>query len=375
MKARDFFPLGIAAGQAFCNRQDETNLLLNNIKNCKHTLLMAPRRYGKSSLALHAISLSGFPAVEIDFYMARSEKVIEQYILNGVIDLIGKALGPVDKLIASIKKSVKTLKPKLNIGNNNFSLELTAEINSDPATNVKEALLLLEGLLSEQNKHAVLLLDEFQNIGVIAKGMGIEGAIRHVAQKTKHLMLIFSGSNRKLLQTMFDDDTRPLYKLCWKLILNRISEEHYKKHFLKAAKLSWNTSLPEISLEKIMTLTERHSYYINKLCDQLWTYCDRAFGLKEIDRVWTQILEEEKSDVVKEISLLSMGQKNVLFYIAKGSTQSLTSKESVLSLQMTSSSIVAALHGLEEKDVIEKQISEYHIINPVLKYYAVKEDV
>ena len=375
MKARDFFPLGIAAGQAFCNRQDETNLLLNNIKNCKHTLLMAPRRYGKSSLALHAISLSGFPAVEIDFYMARSEQVIERYILNGVIDLIGKALGPVDKLIASIKKSVKTLKPKLNIGNNNFSLELTAEINSDPATNVKEALLLLERLLSEQNKHAVLLLDEFQNVGVIAKGMGIEGAIRHVAQKTKHLMLIFSGSNRKLLQTMFDDDMRPLYKLCWKLILNRISAEHYKKHLLKAAQLSWKTSLPETSLEKIMTLTERHPYYINKLCDQLWTYCDRAFGLKEIDRVWTQILEEEKSDVVKEISLLSMGQKNVLFYIAKGSTQSLTSKESVLSLQMTSSSIVAALHGLEEKDVIEKQISEYHIINPVLKYYAVKEDV
>src|SRR5690349_5073898 len=112
MRARDYFPLGIATGTAFCNRTQETKLLVENLKNGKHTLLIATRRYGKSSLALHAIQLSQLPYVEIDFYMARSEKIIETYILNGIIDLIGKSLGPVDKLITSIKRYVKYLKPK-----------------------------------------------------------------------------------------------------------------------------------------------------------------------------------------------------------------------------------------------------------------------
>jgi hypothetical protein len=55
MKARDYFPLGMATGAAFCNRTDETTILEKNIKNGNHILLLATRRYGKSSLAFHGI--------------------------------------------------------------------------------------------------------------------------------------------------------------------------------------------------------------------------------------------------------------------------------------------------------------------------------
>ena len=82
MRSRDYFPLGVAVGSSFCNRTQETSLLIDNIRNGKHTLLIATRRYGKSSLALHALGLSQCPYVEIDFYMATSEKIIEAYILN-----------------------------------------------------------------------------------------------------------------------------------------------------------------------------------------------------------------------------------------------------------------------------------------------------
>lgn len=373
MRSRDFFPLGVAVGSAFCNRKQETDLLAENIKNGKHTLLIATRRYGKSSLALHALKLSKFPYTEIDFYMATNEKIIETYILNGVVELIGKALGPVDKLLTSIKRYVKNLKPKIDIGTSVFKLELTSDAESDSATNVKEGLLLIEKLLEEKKKHAVLLMDEFQNVGVIAQGKGIEGAIRHVAQKTKYLTLIFSGSNRKLLKTMFEDETRPLYKLCWKMSIKRIAAEHYQSHLQKAAKAAWKEELSEAAFNKIMLFTERHPFYINKLCDRLWAYYnDHAPSVKDIDNAWREILEEEKSDAIKEISMLSLGQKNVLQYMAKGKNSHFTNKQTMLELQMTSSSILAALEGLEEKDVIEKEEDQYQIINPVVKFYALK---
>jgi uncharacterized protein len=371
MRSRDYFPLGIAVGTSFCNRTPETKLLIDNIKNGKHTLLMATRRLGKSSLALHALELSKQPFVEIDFYMATNEKIIESYILNGVVELIGKALGPIDKLLASVKRYVKDLKPKIDIGTAIFKLELTTEADSDPASNVKESLLLLEKLLEENNKHAVLLMDEFQNVGLIARGKGIEGAIRHVAQKTKHLTLIFSGSNRKLLKTMFEDETRPLYKLCWKINVKRITAEHYQSHIQKAAQLTWNKNLSQEAINKIILLTERHPFYMNKLCDRLWTYGNENLpSIEDVNSAWSEILEEEKSDAIKEISLLSLGQKSVLNQIAKGINIHLTSKKTILELQMTSSSIIAALEGLEEKDMIEKEEVKYQIINPVVKYYA-----
>lgn len=371
MRARDYFPLGIATGYAFCNRTDETTLLEKNIKSGKHTLLIATRRYGKSSLALRSIMRSELPYVEIDFYMASSEKIIEKYILNGVVELIGKSLGSIEKIATSLKQYVKNLKPKIHIGSDKINLELSSDENSDPATNVKEGLMLLEKLLEDKNQQAVLLMDEFQNVGSIAHGKGIEAAIRHAAQKTKNLTIIFSGSNRKMLNTMFEDENRPLYKLCWKLSLKRISQEHYEKHLQKAANQYWKKALNEDALSKILALTERHPFYVNKLCDRLWTYYDSAPPrVEDVSASWSAILEEDKSDSVKEISLLSAGQKNVVRLIAKNETEQLTSKQSMLALQMTSSSIMTALAGLEEKDIIEKENDGYQIINPVIKHYV-----
>lgn len=373
MPIRDYFPLGIASGEAFCNRTEEKKVLLDNIKNGKHTLLIATRRYGKSSLALNAIKASKLPYIEVDFYMASTEKIIETYILNAVVELIGKSLGSIEKLVSSIKKYLKNLNPKLDIGAKYLKLELRSNNETDPATNVMEALQLLEKLLQEKNKRAVFLFDEFQVVGSIARGKGIEAAIRHVAQKTKNLTFIFSGSNRKLLQTMFEDETRPLYKLCWKLPVKRIAPEHYKEHLKKAAKKAWNKELPEENLIRILALTDRHPFYVNKLCDRLWSYFDKKPPtLIEIEKTWDEILKEEKSDSVKDISLLSLGQKTVVQQIAANPDSQLTSKQSMLDLQMTSSSIIAALEGLEEKDMIEKNESQYQVTNPVVKYYILR---
>ncbi len=39
---------------------------------------------------------------------------------------------------------------------------------------------------------------------------------------------------------------------------------------------------------------------------------------------------------------------------------------------MSSSSIITAIEGLEEKDIIEKQGNKYQVINPVLKHFVLK---
>ncbi len=370
-KERNYFPLGIATGSAFCNRQQETQILVDNILQGKHSLLVAIRRYGKSSLALKALKQADLPCVEIDFYMASDEAVVAEYILNGVVELIGKACGSVEKLITTIKKTVKTLQPKLDINASVLQLELTAEKTSDPASNVKEALLLLERLLTEKKQQAVLLLDEFQNVGVQAQGAGIEAAIRHVAQKTKYLTFIFSGSNRKLLAAMFEDSHRPLYKLCWKIVLKRITAEHYHKHINKVAKTVWGEVLDKKVIDKILQLTERHPFYVNKLCDRLLVFTPQMVPtVRNVETAWCSILEEDKSDAVKDISLLPTSQKKVLLQVAKNNAAHLASKHAVIGMQMAPSSIKTAAEGLEKKDVIEQFDNHYHVVNPVVKHFV-----
>ena len=167
MKPRHFFPLGKAYGEAFCNRVVETKKLMGNIESGKHTFIVAPRRYGKSSLCERAFELTSLPWSKLDFHLTVNEKNAERIIINGIIDLIGKSIGSIEKLVNLIKKYVKKLKPKLGVGTEKFYLELEIAHDSSPVENIAEALLLLEKLLCERDKQAVLLLDEFQEIGTI----------------------------------------------------------------------------------------------------------------------------------------------------------------------------------------------------------------
>ena len=214
MNLRRYFPLGKAYGEAFCNRVDETNKLVSNIRRGVHTFLLAPRRYGKSSLCEEAFRQCDIPWTKIDFHLAVTERDSERLIIKCVMELIGESISQVDKLAAIIKSSLRHLKPKLDISAGPFSLELESNSACSPAENVVDALLLLEKLLQERNKQAVILFDEFQEVGQISKGKGIEGAIRHSAQETQNLAIVFSGSNPHMLQNMFENERRPLYKLC-----------------------------------------------------------------------------------------------------------------------------------------------------------------
>ncbi len=50
------FPITLAQGLAFCNRIDERRQLTQFIEANRHTVLIAPRRYGKTSLIVQSLA-------------------------------------------------------------------------------------------------------------------------------------------------------------------------------------------------------------------------------------------------------------------------------------------------------------------------------
>jgi uncharacterized protein len=367
MKLRRYFPLGKAYGKAFCNREAQTAKLVDNIKRGVHSFLLAPRRYGKSSLCEKAFIEAALTHVQVDFHLAVSEKDVERFILKGVIDAIGQSMGQVDKWVNVIKQTVKHLKPKLDISAGPFTLELEVGSNSTPAENVAEALLLLDTLLQETDKQAVLLFDEFQEVGHVAKGRGVEGAIRHAAQETQNLAIIFSGSNPHLLKNMFENERRPLYKLCKKIALSRISVEHYHKHLNYAAQVEWGQNLPATVFDLIMALTARHPYYVNALCDEVWSECEALPNMQDIKDAWAMIIDGERSDLIKDFLRLSDNQRRVAKYIANQGGQAVSSNAAFKVMDIAPGSLHAAINILLERDFIERVDAGYELVVPVYK--------
>lgn len=376
MKPRQYFPLGKAYGKAFCNRKIEIKELMGNIENGKHTFLAAPRRYGKSSLCEAAIEKLGLPSAKIDLHVATSEKGIERLLLKAILELIGEAIGPVDKVIQNIKYKLKNLKPKLSFEATGVRLELEIAQEASPPETIREAILFLDRLLQDKNQNAVLLIDEFQRVAEIAPDMGIEGGIRSAAQETKHLAFIFSGSNRHLIESIFQDEGRPLYRLCKKIRLERINSEHYKDHLNIAAKIMWKAPLQQGVFEKIMTLTEQHPYYVNNLCDSLWSLYDELPDEKAVDEAWQLVVEADRSDLLKEFYSIADNPKKLLIYLAIQNSSNhgnLYATETAKNIGMPTTSVAKALQILLSKDFIEEaEKGTYRVINPVYKFVLVE---
>jgi len=377
MDYETYFPKGLAKGPAFCNRVVEREQLRNNISTGQHTLLMSPRRFGKTSLVQYVINDLKILNGQADLFVAVDAKRIEQIILVAIKTIVRQVAGTIDNSVRSLTAAFKNINSQWIIGTKGINIVLTPDRDTDPAQNIQEALRALEELLKKKKQKAVLFIDEVQEIAEVAEGKGIEGAIRHVAQDTNYISFIFSGSKRHMLAKMFFDKSRPLYKLCDKLILDRIHAKDYIKHLNKLSHKRWNKQLSKESLDRIFEVTALHPYYINSLCLKLWASPKRKPTVKAINVAWLEIMHVERLEIAHEISSLSKGQRKILIAIAEGNNKALTSKYFLRKINMSASSVSEAIQTLEEKDYIVKSINkEYYFIDPLIKtallfYYSV----
>lgn len=369
-----YFPLGIASGEAFLGREKEIKQLKSNVSNGVHTLIISPRRYGKTSLVKHVIESNKYPHAEIDFFVAQNEFSIEKKILKGIQEIIAQIDAPekwLNVLVSFFKKAQKIW----SIGIKGFKLEIIPEHHNDIPENILEALRALEYVLGKKKKKAILFIDEFQEIANIPISRSIEGVIRHFAQSSKHTVFIFSGSSQHLLRYMFDNKARPLYALCDQIKLNRLRPAVYNKYLNLISKRTWNKNLPELVFNKIIEVTECHPRYVYYLCMKLWDKAGSVKSLlteKKVLEAWDKLIDDRLKDIRDIFFKKSLGQMKILTYIALGNTKELSGTKAQNKLEMSGSAIVQALKILEEEDLIEKADSRYQIIDPLIKATLIK---
>lgn len=360
------FPKNIAEGQAFYNRKDERKILLGNFKNIQHTLVISPRRYGKTSLILKAIHEAKIPFAHVDLFLAVSDTLVVERFLDGIARLI-KMILPINiKVIQKIRDFFKSF--NISVVTGRVSVELKFEPSLKSVSQIlRQGIEGLEALLIKHRKTAVFFIDEIQDIVDTEISDEFEAILRFYAQKTKCLAFVFSGSNRKLLKKLFDDRTRPLYKMCDRINLQKIKSNDHKDFIAQAAKKHWKQNLTNQALEEIIELTEAHPFYVNYLCSRLWNL-DKIPNENDVKGTWNKICQDEVSQVANELSSLTHNQVRLLRYIATSQySKSLFTKESFQKLNITNRGLQKSLQGLLDRDLIEFSDGEYKIIDPLIK--------
>ena len=213
----------------------------------------------------------------------------------------------------------------------------------------------------------MLVIDEFQQIAEIDSSHAIEGAIRHVAQQTKALSFVFLGSERTLLAQMFEDRSRPLYRLCARMELGRIAAADYEVFIGEAATLRWSRGISSTAISAVLTVTDRHPYYVNLLCQSLW---QRTAPPSEaaVYEQWAGLLKRERHQVYQAMMALTNAQRAVLAALASHATHQPTSQRYLGQFGIAGSTMLQAIDVLVEKDFVRRDADGvYEVVDPLVR--------
>jgi AAA+ ATPase superfamily predicted ATPase len=364
------FPIGIATGDAFCNRLSERAHLGKNIQQNRHTVLLAPRRYGKTSLVTQVINEIKIPYCEIDFLLAANIESVKMKIIEKTAELLFQLLPKTLKAKQKILTIFKKMRPEIVLSAAGQKIILHApDYDATPEHTICDVLMNLDKTAIAAKKRVVVFMDEFQQIGQLNDQQTVEAAIRHAAERSKNVSYVFSGSNRHMLQQMFSDKARPFYKLCEMMRLERIDSQDYTRFIQKHAKMKWKKEIQMDVLDLILSLSERHPFYVNLICNYLWNE-DGYPTTESIYLFWKQYIESEKTIFAKEISSLSNNQKLLLVQLAKNPTKHPFQNDYLKATGLSIASQKQSLNKLLLTDFIfTDSAGIFSILDPAMKSY------
>lgn len=370
---RNLFPLGLATGPAFCNRRRERQRLAANILGAQHTWLTARRRFGKSSLVsqvLLDLATRRRPRVDsayVDLLVVSNVASLEDSLRQAVAELTARIVPQNRRVLATLEGVFRAFRPELAITSKGMEVRLKSD---DPSVaSVQNLLSGLDELAAIYKRRAVLVLDEFQQLARIRSSAATEGAIRHVAQRASALSFVFLGSERSLLAQMFEDESRPLFRLCERIELDRIEAADYGAFLQDAAKWRWKSRLSETAVNKVLELSQRHPYYLNALCRRLFMKTRRP-GSATVVKEWAGLVDQERHRATQIVVDMSANQRALLAQLARTPTDQPSAHTFLATVGLPSASLLQALAALERRDLVHADADGvYRLVDPVMASY------
>lgn len=160
---KGYFTTKTAIGNAFCNREKERAQLKLNIQKGEHTVVVAPRRFGKTSLVCQTLQELDVEYAKIDLFCAVYATAICEKIMKGVSEVIQRLMPVSTKTIKFIGSCFK----RINIGLKAGEFELQVGVSRHKENAVEQIIDILTGLekiAKHQNKRIVVFIDEFQDL-------------------------------------------------------------------------------------------------------------------------------------------------------------------------------------------------------------------
>jgi len=363
----------IASDKNFTDRKIETERLALNFISSVNTILISPRRWGKSSLVAKAADIASKKSRNIKFCFidlnnVRSEEQFYQQLATKVLNA---SATKTRILIENSRKFFGRFIPNITI-------------SPDPATELKlgldwkdvkkepdDILNIAEKISSQNNFKFVVCIDEFQNISEFENPLDIQKKMRSHWQKHRNVSYCLYGSKRHMMMDVFTSPSMPFYKFGDIIFLDKISLKDWTP-FIRKRFADTGKNIHRNNAGLIADLTDCHPYYVQQLAQQSWLRTDSVCS--------DEIVKKSFHDLVLQLSMLFQNltdslnttQINLLKALIDNREQ-LSSQDTIQTYQLgTSANVIKIKKALIDKEIIDIRGKEIYFLDPLYKYWLKK---
>ncbi len=365
----------IASEQEFTDREVETQHLLNNFNGLVNTILISPRRWGKSSLVSKAAKLfanqsSDNIVVYIDLFNCRTEDKFYKEYARAVIAATSTAF---EEFVVSAVKYLSRFAPSFSASDPVGSYELSFGVDvRDKNMDFNEILDLPQKIATDKDKKVIVCIDEFQTVKDYPDSMAFQRELRSHWQKHTDVAYCLYGSKRNMMIDLFADSNNPFFKFGDMLFLQKISREDWVKFIVKRFK-DTDKSISEDLAGYIADKVENHPYYVQQLSQLSWFRTSNECSKEDIDEAFNGLGAQLALVFSLMLDSLTPSQIGFLEAVALGETK-FTSQEVLNAYRLGSSANVTSIkQALEKKEIIDVLPNQINIQDPVFKHWLLTQ--
>ena len=372
------FVYGIAVTDYnFTGRSAETRRLKANFEAGINSILISPRRWGKTSLVDHVCRQfvdNDIITVRLDIFGCKTEYDFYNMLAVAVLK---QTASKVQLWMDEARDFLARLTPKIGIPIDPTS-EISVSLGITPETHTPEEILnLVETIATRKKRHIVVCIDEFQQVGAFDNTKEVQAKLRSVWQHHHYTSYCLYGSKRHMMSKIFLNRSMPFYQFGDLLWLQKIPTNDWMdyiiSHFETAGK-----HISEQMVERICETVDNYPSYVQHLALILLNHLPQGGSVTEdmMPSAISELISTNEALYMQQVEPLSGYQMNLLKAIVSGIHSGYNEKRVRSMFDLGSpSNMVRLRDALIERDLVYSEMQQLHLTDPVFGLWFKKRFV
>ena len=350
-------------GNDFVGRNEELRAIGHSLQNGQSVVVIAPRRFGKTSLILtilQGLQRSGSYVADVDLFTILNRKRLAESIVEKTLEN-----KKIERVVSRIKKGVSQAFKNIEIRQVIEDYELVLKF-AEPHVSLDDllgaALDFPQKFAEKEKQDLYFFYDEFGDVAKL-DGEDLIKLMRGKFQRHSNVCYIFAGSHESLMKELFTKRKSAFYRFARVIYLEEITSSDFAD-YIKKRFMQEGIAIPDNAIEGIMGMTRCHPYYTQLLCGFVhYVVAGKKTRVEpaDIEEGYEEAFISEKTYLEKLWEELTVGQLETLFRII--SSESLYSNE-------TRTNVGRAVKSLLFKGIVKRTgRGKYSIIDPFFQEF------